>query len=277
MLDNGDSAVHRGQRFGRFVFGVFGIAFTAMACAAAPPQRSEAERLFEAHCRHAGERIVRTIDDVEGVFLLKLRVARNFDDQFALDDPYGRDVPGKGYIESFLREKYESDALAARRWPALAAKVQPAAETGYAFVDAIDPKDGIRYRYTGHIDQPGLSNPHYVKDFWRLVLHAVPATGPRPRYGVTFDDISTREDRLHWIAGSSLRVIDLDKNEVIAERIGYMMDPGQGDTSGGRSPWLVAAAVSCPGFHGPHAASAQTGQTDRFVEKVLRPRSRSGR
>lgn len=235
---------------------------------------AEARTLFHAHCANAGERIVRTVDDVEGIFLLKLRSVLNRDNQFALDDPYGRDLAGQGFIESFLRETYAVVALGRQRWPVLQQNAQPRSEVGYTFVEAIDPKDGIRYRYTGRIEQPGLTDPHYVKDYWRVAVDATPAKGKRPRYGVTFDDISTHEDRLHWIAGSSLKVVDLDTDEVIAERIGYMMDPGQGSTGGGRAPWLMAAAMACPAFLGPHAFSSQSGQTVRFVEKVLHPKRR---
>jgi hypothetical protein len=64
-------------------------------------------------------------------------------------------------------------------------------------------------------------------------------------------------------------VIDLQSNEVIAERIGYMVDRGQGVTAGGRSPWLLAAGAACPAFPGQHAE--QANQTARFVEKVLFP------
>ena len=106
-----------------------------------------------------------------------------------------------------------------------------------------------------------------TKDF---VLDKIPAPGPAPRYGVTYDDISTREEREPWIAGSSLKVIDLQTNEVMAERIGYMMDRGQGDTSGGRSPWRLAANAACPAFpRFERNPPFQLQQTRRFVEAVL--------
>ncbi|MBL0209276.1 MAG: hypothetical protein IPP84_15475 [Propionivibrio sp.] len=89
-------------------------------------------------------------------------------------------------------------------------------------------------------------NPNFDLNIYAFVLDEVPAPGPAPRYGVTYDDISTREERDYWIAGSSLKVIDLKTNEVMAERIGYMMDRGQGNTSGGRAPWLLAADHACP-------------------------------
>ncbi len=88
---------------------------------------------------------------------------------------------------------------------------------------------------------------------------------------MTFDDISTREDREYWIAGSSLKVIDLANNEVIAERIGYMVDWAQGSRAGGRSPWLFAADNACPRFSDRNGSSAQSYQALDFVEQVLKP------
>lgn len=231
----------------------------------------KAENLFRMHCKKAGEKIVRTVDNVEGVYILNLRTSRNFDDQFAMDDPYGKDFINDGYFQTFLRESYEIMERHRLRYPALAKKSNPRAQVGYAYVEAINPANGIRYRYTGRIEQPGLNDPSHVKDYFKFVLESAPSSGPPPRYGVMFEDISTHQDRLHWIAGSSLKVIDLKEEKVIAERVGYMMDRGQGNTNGGRSPWLLAASTSCPQFPLPYPTTNQLSQTDRFVEKVLRP------
>ena len=102
-----------------------------------------------------------------------------------------------------------------------------------------------------------------------------PSRAPAPRYGIIYEDISTPEDRKFWIAGSSLKVIDTTTKEVIGERIGYMMDPGQGNKSGGRSPWFIAAHHACPAFDGINPGVPQGGQTDIFVEKVLNPSPKS--
>ena len=89
---------------------------------------------------------------------------------------------------------------------------------------------------------------------------------------VTYDDISTHEDRTFWIAGSSLKVIDLQTNEVIAERVGYMVDRGQGNQSGGRSPWSYAPYSACPSFvTAPSGAPNQLWQTRNFVHRILKP------
>jgi hypothetical protein len=227
------------------------------------------DALFRQHCKTAGEHIVRTVDNVKGIVLLKIRTARNPDRQFDLDDPYGADVTGKGYIETFLRGHYQSGEMS-RRGREAPVTVSPD-HVGYAFVEAVDLKDGKRYRYSGRIEQPGLTNKHYLKEYWRLVVDTVPAPERKARYGVTFDDISTHEDRVHWIAGSSLKIIDLDTSDVIAERIGYMIDPGRGYKYDNRSPWQEAPALSYPQFEGRPAIISQIGQTNRFVEKVLRP------
>lgn len=224
---------------------------------------------FDAHCKNSGEKIHRTAQDVEGVFLLKLRQTTNRNLQFEMDDPYGDDSTGDDYIASFL-------AVKIRPKEPLIAGAPP--RNGYQYVEAVD-SDGKRYRYTGHWIEPWQTDKSYLQGHLRFVLDKALATGPAPRYGVTYDDLSTLEDRQYWIAGSSLRVIDLQTNEVMAERIGYMWDPAQGNTSGGRSPWLLAANHACPGFQGNplvppngHMASRRQQQTQEFVEKVLFPK-----
>ena len=71
---------------------------------------ARAEAMFQERCKTAGEKIYRTVDNVDGIFLLKLRPQRrNLSNQFALDDPYGKDLGGDGYIVSFLRGSYQAN------------------------------------------------------------------------------------------------------------------------------------------------------------------------
>ena len=235
---------------------------------------AKAEAMFAERCKKAGVFIHRTAENVEGLLLMKIRPdTTNYDQQYAMDDPYGHDVGGNGLINSFLQGRNKQGSLA---FEALVSQ-------GYRYVEAIDPKDGKRYRYTGSMKVIGQMNrnapnvrralevnPNFDINKYAYTLDKVPAPGPAPRYGITYDDISTREDRDYWIAGSSLRVIDLQTNEVMAERIGYMMDRAQGNTSGGRAPWLLAARSACPPF--PRFQTnppVQLQQTRYFVETVL--------
>jgi hypothetical protein len=231
---------------------LLGLALLLGACTSGPRAAQPSERqakamaMWQERCKTAGEKIYKTVEGVEGI---------------STNDEY---------LMNFLRGYYH------QRYPTLGPGFPP--RVGFRYIEAQDPKDGQRYRYTGRLEQPWLANKNYSEDYKRFVLDKTPATGSAPRYGVTYDDISTREEREYWIAGSSLKVIDLQTNEVIAERIGYMVDRAQGNQSGGRSPWLFAADNACPDFNrnrlrrvpGP-GFSAQAGQTIDFVEQVLKP------
>lgn len=196
---------------------------------------AKAEAMFQERCKKAGEFKHRTVDDVEGILLMKVRLKEaSHGDQFKMDDPYGRDMWGDGYIKSFLRGNETRQAEFPPDTPQ---------RYGYQYVEVIDPEDGKRYRYSGKIEEPWRHDDSYSKTYKRFVLDKIPAPAMSPRYGVTYDDISTREEREYWIAGSSLRIVDLQTNEVIAERIGYMMDRGQGALGTGgsqRAPSWVA-------------------------------------
>jgi hypothetical protein len=228
--------------------------------------------MFQERCKKAGEFVYRTVGNVEGIYLQKIRTTTNFNDQFRLDDPYGHDSTNDEYLMNFLRGFHHQGPTTATQGVGFPPR------KGYLYVEAVDPKDDRRYRYTGHLEEPWQTNKAYLKGYTRFVLHKVLAPSAAPRYGVTFNDISTHEEREYWVAGSSLKVVDLQTNEVIGERIGYMVDWAQGSTTGGRSPWLFAADNACPDFNrnrvrrvpGP-AFSAQAGQTLDFVEKVLTP------
>jgi hypothetical protein len=223
---------------------------------------SAAKMLFAERCKTAGEKIYRTIEDVAGIYLLKIRSKTiNYGEQYSLDDPYGSDFGGGAYIDSFLKGFFPKP---------LNPSPYAAPHIGYEYVDATDPGDGVRYRYTGRIEEPWQVDKRYLKGYTRFVHDKTLSMGPPPRYAVTYDDISTHEEREKWIAGSSLKVIDLQTGDVIAERVGYMIDVYQGSRVGGRAPWLLAANNSCPKFSGQHAFSDQIGQAERFVEKVLR-------
>ena len=255
-------------------------------CAAGPRGATESKErqakalaLFAERCKTAGEKIHRTVDGVDGIYLLKVRPEDiNYGDQFGLNDPYGDDLGGDAYIGSFIRGHYAANHAGV---PIQGAPRMP---LGYLYVDSIDPKDGQRYRYTGGVREVEVTSSILVggtgKQFKTkaFVLDKSPAVGSAPRYGVTYDDISTHEEREYWIAGSSLKVIDLQTKEVIGERVGYMVDVYQGSQAGGRSPWLFAADHACPSFvnnpqpvAGPAFASTSY-QAARFVEKVLIPR-----
>jgi hypothetical protein len=239
---------------------------------------NESLALFRERCKSAGEKISRTVDNVQGVVWMRWREeysnVDNFADQFKLNDPYGRDCGLEDCIASLLRI-----SAGASLNPEEAQRHQ----TGYAFVDTVDPKDGHAYRYTAHLahgwtaeqverrkKESGTDVPSFS---YRFTISRVRIPKLDARYGVEWADLSTREDREHWIAGSSLRVIDLQSDEVLGERIGYMLDLGQGNQAGFRSPWLGAQETACPPLVDESGKQTRSGLTLRFVRRVLNPLS----
>ncbi len=234
--------------------------------------------LFQERCKAAGEKIVRTVDDVDGVVWMKWRErpdSKDQHDQFKLYDPYGRDCGLEDCIGNLLR---------ITKGASLNPGEAKRHSTGYRFVETIDPVDGQSYRYSGHmehgwsqeaIDRHERETGRDVPAFsYRFKTDRVPIDKLGARYGITWDDISTREDREHWIAGSSLKVVDLQTNEVLGERVGYMVDRGQGSQAGFRSPWLFASQTACPEFAavGPSDSRRlkRNTETKDFALRVIR-------
>lgn len=239
-----------------------------------------AEVMFQERCKKSGEFIRRTVPNVDGFTLLKLRPEDYSPYMQDAVDPYGydfdwgyKDKPPP-YIGTFLIGKDDKGNYQ---------EIMPTTESGYRFVEAVDSSDGKRYRYTGSVKVVGRKdpntpnhqielkrNPNFDLNNYDYVVDKNPVVGSPTRYGLTYDDISTPEERAYWIAASSLKVIDLQTNEVIAERIGYMVDYAQGATPGGRQPWTYARkneGWSCPELKN------QSYGARRFVEKVLKIRN----
>lgn len=243
---------------------------------------TKAEALFRKRCETAGEHIDRVVSNVRGVVWMRWRpVSREGSNyQFGLYDPYGWDCAEESCIQQLLRSTFlvRNQDMNVPRLP----------ENGYEYVDTIDPRDGRTYRYVAGVFALSKRSPEERKLATRNNNGVDPGEAVfgfgvqrreiknlSARYGVTWDDISTQEDRDNWIAGGSLSVIDLQTREVIARRVGYMMDRGLGATAGSRDPWAFAAYNSCP--TAPKRSETDSRPVPRadektaFLFKVLQP------
>ena len=219
---------------------------------------AKAKAMFDERCKTAGEKIYRTVEGVEGVLLDKIRPKEiNLSDQYRLDDPFGSDCHGEECIADLLRVTTGSEhnrELAARL------------ENGFSFVDVVDPADGQGYRYRAVIEA-GTSH--------RLTLNRITSNAQPTPFSITWDDISTHEDRDNWIAGGVLKVIDKKSGEIMGERRGYMMDKGQGNQDGGRSPWAYAYDNACPKLPTVSDGRAiRVGHSRKFVLSILKSQER---
>jgi hypothetical protein len=216
---------------------------------------ARAKALFDKRCETAGEKIYRTVEGVEGIFVMKPRTEDiNFDQQFKLDDPYGYAGKGESYIRLFIRGRSTV--------PTKVGEIVPSEKiVSYKFVEVTNRGGNELYRYTTSMSKD--DSERVTRNGGGLVpisKEMVPSRSAR--YGITWEDISTNEDRQSWIAGSSQKVIDMQTNEVIGELIGYMFDRGLGNMAGGRSPWSAARENACPPLN---------EKTFYFFDRVIKP------
>ena len=170
-----------------------------------------AKAVFDEQCKKAGEKIYRTVDNVDGIMLLKVRleedneINRSSWDLFA--DPMWSDAAianierSNGYIPSFL------GFGTAKK---------------YLFVDVLE-KDGsisryLNYKGREHIDIKNPSDP--------------------ARYAVTYENNVDPELRKYWVAGITIKIIDRQTDELLAEKTIFSFEPGLGSKATGRMPWL---------------------------------------
>jgi hypothetical protein len=220
---------------------------------------AEAKSIFDERCKTAGEHTFRKVSQVDGVAWLRWRSPDLSREQFSDDDPMGKDCWMEGCIVELLADRKD---IRSRR---------------YTYVETVDPSDGRSYRYTGrwmsvksvsqrefsdYVRRTGLGSAEGAMFF---ALQRVPIERIETRYGVTWKDVSSYNDRQHWIAGSSLAVVDLEAgNATLAERRAYMRDPFLGNTSGERHPWGWALS------YGPKCPSHEINSW-KFISQTLQP------
>ena len=242
----------------------------------------EAKAYFKEKCEKvAGIRIYKTVPDVEGVLLLKIRPERR---DRELADPnwpgavFGHEVTGDSYIASFIGNEVPSlGPIGANNRGHIVNEdnLRPGGRPGYLWVEAIDPKDGQRYRYTGSRKPVGKKNPqaykaeleadpNYDMNIYRWSLDRIssPSKIP-PRYAVTFEDHVIPEERALWVASGTVKVLDLMTNETMGEMTIYGIS------------YIHAPRFSMPWLnHTPcgHPLGTSSQDSRKFVDQVLIPK-----
>ena len=208
-----------------------------------------AKARFDQLCQNAGERIYRTADNVDGILLLKVRG----DDEKYQDNSYNplkdqmwedaaveSESKREGYIEEFLLRSNLS-------FPR------------YIYADVLQ-KDNSIIRYSLY-----KVNQEWVEDK-QLNPH------PRARYAVTYENDISWENRKHWIAGTTIKIIDTQTNELMAEKTMYAFVPALGYSELEQNPNPWGRGMRCPS-----GESEFEQRTVTFAIKVLTPSNLSRR
>lgn len=217
----------------------------------------KAEALYAERCATvAGEKIYKTVDNVEGILLMNVPSTGGERAWFERNWPgaafaHERSARLLEVIDTFLWYQHRSPDghtsldTGVSPWP------------GYRYVDVIGDTGRDRDRYT-LVRKPRATS----KIGWIDTLtEKNPTTAAMPRYGIQFDDRVIAEERALWVASGVVKVIDLSNNEVLGELTRYAIAYSR-PVPGASPPWLGIRA--CGGQGSDHVAR-------NFVQKVLIP------
>jgi len=209
------------------------------------------EQYFEHLCKtEAGEFIYKTVENVEGLYMMRPRkqaTDNELQHLYVLEDPYGHTTD-----ESYLvQDTY----------------VQPA--TGrYQFLEmplskpSSSDKRHRRY-YRDENAHPGRKYQTAINGqgaFVPYIVAETTASDMKSLYGYTWRGINRPHDRELGIAGGEIIVLDLQTNEVLAVRRGFMRTGFVRNNLTGVS-WLT----------GPSCPNRGTNLTFNFIQEVLKP------
>jgi len=207
-----------------------------------------AKARFDQLCQNAGEKIYRTADNVDGILLLKVRgddekyQSNRYNplkDQMWEDAAVESEFDREAYIEEFLLPYTSS-------FPR------------YIYADVLQ-KNGLVIRYSRQREDQN----------WVMEQQSTPH--PRARYAVTYENDISWENRKHWIAGTTIKVIDTQTNEVMAEKTMYAFVPELGYSKFEQNPNPWGRGMRCP------MESEFKQRTVTFAIKVLIPSNLSRR
>jgi hypothetical protein len=196
------------------------------------------QEYFDHLCKaEAREFIYKTVENVEGMYQMRPRepaTGNKYQEHlYALEDPFGyRDWEAEAPEEVFVRParyQYFETLIA----PSVTSKVQGAKYLRFSGYDDKDPKTMMR-------EHVGERNS---------------------RYGYTWRGIQRPHDRELGIAGGELIVLDLQTNEVLGVRRGFIRSGNVHNLTG---IWWLSARV-CPKDAG------RLFSTSEFISRVLKP------
>ena len=216
----------------------------------------KAKALFDERCKTAGEKIYKTVENVNGVLLVNTR--GNLHSGNTTD----RDWEGAGFPGESSDKQYIIEFL---YWHTTKGDLEGSLhETrgdlkGYSFVEAKDNENLFRYTLRDPSDFGPPSDPIAGFAFKKAIQT------PAARYIVSYENIPDPEGRANWIAGGRVKVIDQKTDEILGEFTRYSFETGFGNTGGERSPWAFARQCLAPSY------SREGGHIRRFVEQVIKP------
>lgn len=216
------------------------------------------QEYFDHLCKtEAGEFIYKTVEHVEGLYMMRPRTEvtdYELEHLYALEDPHGY-TNGEAtgieflFVEPNRYQFFEMDLVKDRKL-----------RMGSQFLDPSYlkmPEDKARYeRYSGY---DARKTKTMIKEF---------DTSLKSRYGFTWRGVTRPHDRELGIGGGELIVLDIETKEVLGVRRGYIRSGNMKNLTG--IWWLTGR--TCPEYNYRHR-NKDFDFSYWFVGKVLKPKN----
>lgn len=236
---------------------------------------------FDHLCKNeAGEFIFKTVENVEGIMQMRPRAEASdymLQHLHVLEDPYGEtygeefnmgpDALKTGIQDGYVNPRFSDAVRTMDVNKRTHRRYRP--DQNYKFLEKPIPvvlqkqAEGATYlRYTRpNTDKLIFENGQYMypRDQQPPLIEER-VKEPKSRYGFTWRGVTRPHDRELGIAGGEVIILDVQTNEVLAVRRGYLASGRTQDTVGGIW-WLGAAA--CP--------TRPVTAMGEFLHKVLKP------
>lgn len=205
------------------------------------------KQYFDHLCKtEAGEFIYKTVENVDGLYMMRPRMEATdyeLEHLYALEDPYGQvlsesELPQDEYIQPAMG-KYEFLELQLIIPPAQAGTTKKY-KRYYR-----DANAHLNRRFQTAINGQGVFVPYIVAETNAQTI--------RSRYGYTWRGISRPHDREFGITGGELIVLDLQTQEVMAVRRGFLRSGWMKNLTG--IWWLTGRTCPPPGAKREHLLS----------------------
>jgi hypothetical protein len=215
-----------------------------------------------------GDKIYKTVDNVQGIFQMRARKPNSYRhadgsfynamaDQYGMEDPYG------------VAQEDHDDMRNYVGWSSIHPDAPPIGKQGYWFIEQQpeygSPKDSeYRRNYLAILEKPEAWQVEASKGSPLYEVKKFRVSQLKSRYGYFTEDLTTKEMRNHWIGAGRIKIIDLQTNEVLAERKGYFRADGD-HLPADADRWTAVGAYMqkriCP----------SNNHLQNFLQSVLKP------
>ena len=201
----------------------------------------KAKARFEELCKTAGITVNRRVTGVKGIRLERVPAQSNWKDW---TDPMWPEaalsggVGGGAFLERLIKRR-STDSKTGKLNGSVT-NIQVGSVPGYEYVD-VKQVDGTWRRFHLVVDGGGRV----------VVVSKDVSESELSPYAVSYEVPVDSKDRLHWVAGVTIDVVDVRTGERLGDIRRYVWDRGMGDSAGGRSAWPIASGNDvCPSMSG---------------------------